>query len=163
MIDRAPPFAQQGARGGSVFPETVRDGEGREKNRFLYDRIVVQGLKRKEFIMKNLKAKIRPEAKTRSFASLPEKEKLAQRFKKVEKMECPCCGKTMYLEENVWRCHACAYCVTQSDMLREYVFWFCDECGRFMNVQPGFSDKTGAWKCISCGFVNDVSKENVID
>ena len=68
-----------------------------------------------------------------------------------------------HLEEDVWRCYDCAYCVTQKDMLEECVFWFCDECGRFMNVQPGFTDKTGAWKCISCGFVNDVSKENVID
>lgn len=120
-------------------------------------------LKRKEFTMKNLKVTIGNKTKTRCFASLPEKEKTAQRFKRVKEMACPCCNGTMYLKEDVWRCYDCAYCVTQKDMLEECVFWFCDECGRFMNVQPGFTDKTGAWKCISCGFVNDVSKENVID
>ena len=113
--------------------------------------------------MKKLKVTIGKNTKVCSFDSLPEKEKTAQRFKKAEKMECPCCGKTMYLADDVWRCYDCAYCITQKDMLDGVIFWFCDECGRFLNVQPGFTDKTGAWKCVGCGFANDVSEDNVID
>lgn len=111
--------------------------------------------------MKNLRVKINKHTSIRKFQDLPQKEKDAQYFKGVKKMECPCCGKTMYLADDVWRCYDCAYCITQKDMLDGVIFWFCDECGRFMNVQPNFTDKTGAWKCIACGFVNDVSEENV--
>lgn len=41
-------------------------------------------LKRKELIMKNLKVTIGKTTKVQSFASLPEKEKTAQRFKRVK-------------------------------------------------------------------------------
>ena len=30
-----------------------------------------------------------------------------------------------------------------------------------MNVQPDFTTATGTWQCVSCGFINDVSKNNV--
>ena len=113
--------------------------------------------------MKALKVKIRKTTNIRKFSSLPEEEKTAQRFKKLKKMECPCCGGTMYLANDVWRCYNCAYCITQKDMLDNAAFWFCDDCKRFMNIQPGFTNKTGAWKCISCGWVNDVSEDNIID
>lgn len=113
--------------------------------------------------MKNLKVKIDRHTSARKFEDLPQKEKDAQYFKGIKKMECPCCGKIMYLAADVWCCYDCAYCITQKDILDGAIFWFCDECGRFMNVQPGFTDKTGAWKCVSCGFVNDVSEDNIID
>lgn len=113
--------------------------------------------------MEKLKIRIGRNASVRRFKDLPRKEQDAQRFKRVEQMECPCCGKMMDLEDDVWRCEDCAYCISQKDMLDGAVFWFCDECGRFMNVQPGFTDRTGAWKCVSCGYVNDVSDENTID
>lgn len=114
--------------------------------------------------MKKLKVTIGKAGKTRSFDSLPEKEKTTQRFKRVKKMACPCCDGTMILENEVWLCQDCAFCITQKDMIQgDATFWFCDECGRFINVQPGFTEKTGAWKCIACGWVNDVSEENIID
>lgn len=40
---------------------------------------------------------------------------------------------------------------------------FAMHCGRFLNVQPGFLTLSGAWKCVACGFANDVSKDNIID
>ena len=39
--------------------------------------------------------------------------------------------------------------------------WYCDECGEYMNDQPGFTVKRGTWKCKSCGAVNDVSEDNI--
>lgn len=89
------------------------------------------------------------------------KQKERERFLHLDVMDCPCCGNTMYLKAGVWRCHNCAYCITQKSMLDDAIFWFCDECGKFMNVQPDFTTATGTWQCVSCGFINDVSKNNV--
>lgn len=86
-----------------------------------------------------------------------------QQFRKLKKMSCPCCDGTMILEDDRWCCQNCAYCITQKSMLEGAVFWFCDECGRFLNVQPSFATTTGVWKCVACGFANDVSKDNIID
>ena len=91
------------------------------------------------------------------------KSKEERQFRKQTEMSCPCCGGEMLLEDGRWRCQLCAYCITQKSMLEGAVFWFCDECGRFLNVQPDFTTNTGAWKCVSCGYVNDVSEENIID
>ncbi|WP_321075944.1 hypothetical protein [Gemmiger sp.] len=91
-----------------------------------------------------------------------DEQRLLATFKKVKRMECPCCGETMYLNENVWRCQNCAYCISQERMPNGEIFWFCDGYERFMNVQPGFTTRTGKWICISCGWINDVT-ENDID
>jgi hypothetical protein len=40
--------------------------------------------------------------------------------------------------------------------------WFCDNCGEFMNDQPGFNTVTGTWVCTNCGEENDVSEENIL-
>ena len=39
--------------------------------------------------------------------------------------------------------------------------WFCDNCGEFMNDQPGFNTVSGTWVCQNCGEVNDVSEDNI--
>lgn len=90
-----------------------------------------------------------------------DEQRLLATFKKVKRMECPCCGGTMYLNENVWRCQNCAYCISQERMPNGEIFWFCDGCERFMNVQPGFTTRTGKWICISCGWINDVTENNI--
>jgi hypothetical protein len=41
--------------------------------------------------------------------------------------------------------------------------WYCDQCGDFMNSQTGFTVKSGTWKCEMCGFINDVTSDNIID
>ena len=87
--------------------------------------------------------------------------KEAKAFRKLKVMKCPCCGGQMQLEEGAWQCRRCSYCISQKAMLDGAVFWFCDECGRFMNVQPGFTTATGAWKCVACGWANDVSEDNM--
>lgn len=90
-------------------------------------------------------------------------QKVHEQFMKLKSMECPCCGDVMQLKAGVWRCKRCAYCITQKSMLNGAIFWFCDECGKFMNVQPDFTTSTGTWKCLSCGFMNDVSENNIDD
>ena len=41
--------------------------------------------------------------------------------------------------------------------------WFCDECGAYLNSQPGFTARNDEWTCTECGSVNDVSEDNIID
>ena len=40
--------------------------------------------------------------------------------------------------------------------------WYCDKCGAYMNNQPGFTTKHDEWKCAKCGYLNDVSDDNII-
>lgn len=39
--------------------------------------------------------------------------------------------------------------------------WYCDECGAYMNSQPGFTTEDDEWECTECGYVNDVSEDNI--
>ena len=43
----------------------------------------------------------------------------------------------------------------------EYTTWYCDGCGCEMNSQEGFTTVTATWTCTECGYLNDVSNENV--
>lgn len=91
------------------------------------------------------------------------KREQTEKFKQLETMDCPSCFGTMFLMENAWQCQNCAYCISQNDMLNGAVFWFCDGCGEFLNVQPGFTTANGEWACVRCQWTNDVTAENVID
>ena len=42
-------------------------------------------------------------------------------------------------------------------------YWFCDNCHELLNYQPGFDCSKGIWKCKSCGHINDVSENNILD
>lgn len=86
-----------------------------------------------------------------------------EKFKKIETMDCPSCYGTMFLVDGVWQCHNCAYCISQQEMLNGATFWFCDGCGEFLNVQPGFTTESGKWTCTRCQWANDVTEENMID
>ncbi len=39
--------------------------------------------------------------------------------------------------------------------------WHCDGCGRIMNNQIGFTTDDGEWTCSECGYLNDVSPNNI--
>ena len=41
--------------------------------------------------------------------------------------------------------------------------WQCDNCGAYLNSQPGFCSIGGFWQCEKCGFVNDVTINNTDD
>ena len=78
--------------------------------------------------------------------------------------DCPACRSgNMYLgaSGHKWKCPDCGYTMTKRG-LRTGVLWFCDECGTFLNVQPGFTTKNKTWKCACCGSENDVTKDNIL-
>lgn len=79
-------------------------------------------------------------------------------------MDCPACrSSNMYLgpSKRAWKCPDCGYTISR---IKKYfgVFWFCDECEAYLNVQDGFTTKGKTWKCSECGFVNDVTKKNIL-
>ena len=41
------------------------------------------------------------------------------------------------------------------------IYWYCDSCETLMNDQRGFKTITGIWKCKECGYLNDVTENNV--
>lgn len=88
---------------------------------------------------------------------------LSEKFKRIETMDCPSCYGTMTLIDGVWQCNRCAYCISQTEMLNGAIFWFCDGCGEFLNVQPGFITESGKWVCTRCHWTNDVTEENISD
>ena len=80
---------------------------------------------------------------------------------------CPVCREDGSLilnkKQTLWRCLNCGYSITPTRLEAE-VFWFCDACDAFLNVQPGFEDKgTDRWECKHCGYENDVSEDNLFD
>ncbi len=90
-------------------------------------------------------------------------QELNKKFKQLETMDCPSCYGTMSLIDGVWQCHNCSYCISQADMLDGATFWFCDGCGEFLNVQPGFTLESGKWVCTRCHWMNNVTEENILD
>ena len=87
----------------------------------------------------------------------------SEHFKQIKEMDCPSCFETMLLIDGVWQCQNCAYCISQVDMLNGATFWFCDGCSALLNVQPGFTTKSGKWLCVRCNWANDVTEDNIID
>ena len=78
--------------------------------------------------------------------------------------DCPACrSKNMYLGPSgrTWKCPDCGYSISRLKM-QTGVFWFCDECEAFLNIQPGFSTREKTWKCTECGHVSGVSKKDII-
>ena len=47
-------------------------------------------------------------------------------------------------------------------MLDKDCEWYCDNCDAHLNNQSGFSAHTGSWTCAECGYVNDVSDDNIL-
>ena len=39
--------------------------------------------------------------------------------------------------------------------------WYCDNCGTFLNDQPGFTTRKRTWVCKECGCENDVTENNL--
>ncbi len=78
---------------------------------------------------------------------------------------CPSCyGKLFYnIDTQCYVCENCSYAISEKSLLDECIYWFCDKCKSFMNVQEGFDIKTGVWNCKRCGLENDVSEKNIKD
>lgn len=78
-------------------------------------------------------------------------------------MECPVCHKKMVFSKGIksWICQDCEYTITEDDFLDDFVFWFCDGCNNYLNIQPGFDRKGTSWVCTKCGFNNDITFANL--
>jgi ribosomal protein L37AE/L43A len=84
---------------------------------------------------------------------------------KVEEMTCPACAEIIKKDRGVslWKCDNCGFSISDAELKDGVVFWFCDECESFMNIQPGFNTKSGRWTCAECGFDNGVTEGNVFE
>lgn len=78
---------------------------------------------------------------------------------------CPSCyGNLLYNADTQYHvCECCNFAISEKSLLDGYIYWFCDKCKCFMNVQEGFNTKSGVWNCKRCGFENDVSEKNIKD
>lgn len=79
-------------------------------------------------------------------------------------MDCPACrSPNMYLDlsERKWKCPDCGYLISRLQK-NNAIFWFCDDCDAFLNVQEGFTTENCRWVCNECDFSNDVTKGNVL-
>lgn len=87
------------------------------------------------------------------------------KYAKVKKwMDCPACrSKNMYLGPSgmKWLCPDCGYSISNLNRLFG-VFWFCDECDAYLNVQDGFTTKKKKWTCTECGHVNGVTRKDIL-
>lgn len=75
-------------------------------------------------------------------------------------MFCPNCesGKmALNKKESKWQCESCGYELSADEFEDDYIFWFCDECGAYLNHQEGFDRKANKWVCTSCGYENDTT------
>lgn len=77
--------------------------------------------------------------------------------------DCPACrGKNMMLgsERKLWLCADCGYKISDR-VMQDEVFWFCDECDAFLNIQAGFTDKNNEWMCTDCGHKNSMTENDI--
>lgn len=85
-------------------------------------------------------------------------------IKRIKKwMECPACHQKMTFKkmEKAWKCNSCSYFIPEADFLDDFVFWFCDGCGEYLNIQNGFDRNGKEWICTKCGFKNDTTFSNI--
>ena len=86
-------------------------------------------------------------------------------LRKVKKwMFCPACQTakmTIDKKSEMWTCSSCGYTLSADEFEDDYVFWFCDECGSYLNSQEGFDRKSTRHICRDCGYENDTTLESV--
>ena len=79
-------------------------------------------------------------------------------------MDCPACmSPNMFLGPSgwIWKCTDCGYTISRI-LKTTSVFWFCDSCETYLNVQPNFTTKKKTWTCTECGHENDVTGKNIL-
>ena len=84
---------------------------------------------------------------------------------------CPKCGQILdfqkgFKETN--KIHICTNCglpvfnpLFDDKIKIKNILWICDNCGDYMNNQEDFTDWDGVWKCKKCGYLNDVTENNI--
>ncbi len=74
---------------------------------------------------------------------------------------CPRCEANLTLQKGYsndlpyWVCKGCGEMLINPEIDTDVV-WCCDGCGEMLNIQPGFDEDCGEWKCTACGFVNKI-------
>lgn len=79
-------------------------------------------------------------------------------------MFCPACqnGKmAINHSSTLWQCEDCGYQLSADEFEDDYVFWFCDECEAYLNMQDGFNRNSIKHICQKCGYENDTTFENI--
>ena len=106
--------------------------------------------------------KVKKWFKNRSIAASKEQAQPQQQMQ-FKEMPCPACGGRMVLDNDtaIWECEHHDYSISNKELQDDAIFWFCDKCESFLNIQPGFNVKEGVWKCLKCGFINNVIAENI--
>ena len=91
------------------------------------------------------------------------------KLKKLKKqMACPSCfekkrGKLRISKDGLWWiCDTCNYKILDELFADEYVFWFCDNCGTFLNNQTNFNRFDEVFICKKCGYKNDITESNIV-
>ena len=85
-------------------------------------------------------------------------------IKKIKRwMFCPACNGKMSINRKgtLWQCEDCSYELSSKEFEDDYVFWFCDECNKYLNMQEGFDRKAEKWICKECGYENDITFNNI--
>lgn len=79
-------------------------------------------------------------------------------------MDCPACRSPHMLlgpSRRKWKCIDCGYQISSVERFLG-VFWFCDGCEAYMNIQDGFTTKKKKWTCTECGYENSVTKKDIL-
>ena len=42
------------------------------------------------------------------------------------------------------------------------IVWYCDSCDAELSRQSGFNTDSGTWTCEKCGYLNDVTEDNIL-
>lgn len=101
--------------------------------------------------------------KNKSTPKIEDSQKTVTKKIIYKQMMCPACGDTMILNEktSLWVCNKCDYSISNKEIEDGAVFWFCDKCESFLNIQQGLTTESSNWVCTECGFDNDVTELNV--
>lgn len=82
------------------------------------------------------------------------------------KHDCPNCLSEKSMRKSIkgiWECKNCGYSISHEYLKNGYVYWFCDECGSFLNTQEGFDSFKDEWICTKCGHTSPLilSSDNI--
>lgn len=105
-----------------------------------------------------------PYCGTKAILSPDEPRMNSWSFSKIKKHRiCPNCRGSMVYNKHtkVWNCLECRYQLSQKSLRKGMVFWFCDDCDAYLNVQEGFESAKDRFVCKNCGFENDITKNNI--
>lgn len=83
---------------------------------------------------------------------------------------CPRCEANLTLQKGYdnsfpyWICRGCGEMLINPEVEAPGdVAWICDKCGSMLNIQSGFHDRCGEFKCEVCGFVNRIDDSTLYD